>query len=514
MALKDISLTKETTAKAYDDLYSFTDSSYKQVNPPAPYFKNDLKYLIKIYSGICGEDEGLSRIFSNVQKYINIDKTSDNLHSSEAKCIKDILLAIVNYEKSLDDSAATLEQKVNKWLDKIDAQESKRLSPEQQQQNATFVGYSELTTNRRIALTGLKSLFLDLVQGNLPASDCPPENEDDESLFGTLETPIMTHTPYVGDLPKDRIEFNPLYKVLYNILNANSGIVPSLFHDYNNDNVCVRIWKKENDGSFAPNYYVLNKSDIFVNSVVLGSSSVLWLPALENALIEAGIDCFDAEGVAEALLGPNCSKEELQLYCGPLINPEYREDKAYNSIIEIYIKCFFEVYLAYLGTISITKEDDEKFLHIIYALKEVLYALLCCFYTTEDNAKPAMDLLLSKIDDFTKDINSASSPLDLQSKERLSICETAKKLSELFLGESEYHSVPKLYFENLFAEKIALSLLEYEKQEATKQNVDTKLFTLMSDDKFEKLLSNMNVHQLKSANPKHVEALMKKFLSK
>ena len=504
MALRrDYSLTKDIVFEENEDIVYPLHEKYKPSAIQGQYYKAMLKEYIALYKGICGKGEDINKLFDLLGQYAAMDIADpDYSFFNEADNLRNAIYGTTEYNKSLDLLNKELSRMIDGWLSSVD---SKVINPQQRKQELVFIGQAEQILNRRSFLYGSKMILNTLMQGLLQEG-YPEEEKISDSTYSSINLPMMTHIPYVDDLDESELVYNPLIQVLYNIVAVNSYIPISLLHDYDNGNVCVRLWRKEQE-EYVPFYTSVAKSEVYADKIGYANQKSIWPGIIEAAFAGYGIP-ETKEEIVEALLGPNASKYDMERLCGDNIRPADNWSKELNEVIHSYVTCLYDIYSAFLLTCSLVTEDELPYVKLQYGIKECMEMVSSCMGQTLEQAKDVVEGLSNLIAEYRESVASQNSSTTVQ--KRLSVCDTAEELLELYNSDSEYHLQPHSYFEKFLAEKIVKIILSESNKELTQEAIDRKVNDILKDSVFRQETSKMNIHMLKNAGEKFAEHVLAK----
>lgn len=504
MALRrDYSLTKDIDFIKSRDIYALSND-YESVKVPGRNSKRVMQYLLRIYRGCCGEGSEIEKIYDVYDSYSTIEATDlDYMFVSEAELLKNMYTLVNEYNTELDNLNDQLGRKIDSWLATINP---KMLNPEQKQRDVQFVGQVELILNRRVFIHEIKEYMDSLMKGTLKDPGYPSEIPDPNSTAVSLELPVMTHVPQEEDISEDDLSSNNLFQVLYNIVAQDSYVIVNMFRDYDNGNVCLRLWKKEND-KFVPQFFSINKSDVYLEKIGYLNQKAIW-----PGLIEAAVKQLDLPGdklsFAEVILGPEYVNYELGYLIGPNEAPTEEDFEKFNNLVEAYVKCTFDVYSAMLLTNSLVIADEAIYVKLLFGIKELIYSLIACLSLSLDLANDAVNMVKQLILDYQEDVQNRDLLSDPVVRKRLSICDTMKDVLRMLESDEAYHNNPRGYFALTLAEKIAESLLRSSNQDASGETLKEKTKEVLADKAFKRQVSKINIHNLKHSTSKMADAVL------
>lgn len=504
MALRrDYSLTKDIDFYKSKDFYALSDQ-YESPLVPGRNVKAGFKYFVKIYEGVCGAGEEIEKIFSDLHSYAAMDITAaDYIPSAETALLKDMYILIRDYEAEIADLNDQLGRKIDGWLATINP---KTMTPEQRRQDIQFVGQVELVLNRRVFLHEMQEYLNAMMKGCLPEVTYPFESEDPDSSAGSIDLPVMTHIPQEEDIGKDELQDDPLMQLLYNITAKDSYVIMRMFHDYDNGNACVRLWKNQ-DGKYVPQFASVAKSQVYLSRIAYENQKAIWPGLIEAAAAQLGFD-NDKQTLAEAILGPEYERYDKDQLFGPNKMPEVNASEEHNTLVQAYLKCAFNAYQAMLITNSLVIEDEPAYVKLMFGLKELLYAFTTCLGTTFDNVMNSVTVVKQLMADYRKSVEESGRLSEPTVKQRLSICETVDDVVYLLENDCEYHNDPRGYFEQFLAKQIAVVLLNSLKKETSPEAVAAKAADVMADKAFKRASAKLTIHNLKHASAKTAESVL------
>lgn len=497
---KDYSLTKDFNFEEEKEVIEMYDS-YDDVLIPGHYFKSQLLYFLKIYKGSCGEGEEINKVYSALENYARINITDpDFTFADEAEKLRELNQGATEYAKELDILNQQLDTVLDGWMSGI---HSTTLTPEQRAQDLNYVARVEFMFNRRAFAFETNRYTSIIMSGGLDVDD-PEEAYDSEGL-DSIELPVFTHIPVVEDLDQSELAESRLIQILFNIVKQDSYAPMRMLYGCDSGNVIVRLWQKEN-GEDKPCYFSIDKSGVYLDKIGRFRQKTIWPGIVEAAVNQ--FECSD-EDLPYAILGPDLKDFDLDYLLGPIEMPEYDNRKNYNEMVHEYIKCYFDVYTALLGTNSLIIKDTVEYTKLKFALWEMISALSCCFDRTFDVAAPAIELLETYIAGYKKFVQQNPS-FDPMAKKRLLICDTMEDLIKLGNQESPFRKHPRLYFEKSLAARIAKVLLESMKAEITPQSLEEKTEAILNTEAFKKKAAKLNIHMMKTATDKFAASVLAK----
>ena len=279
-----------------------------------------------------------------------------------------------------------------------------------------------------------------------------------------------------------------------------------MFHDYENGDVCVRLWKKEHD-LFVPKFFSINKSDVYFDKIESLNQKAIW-PGLIEAAIKQLNPSGDKLSLAEAILGPEYVNYEPGYLMGPNEAPPEEDFEEFNLIVESYVKCTFDIYSAMLLTNSLVVDDEAVYIKLMFGIKELLYSLIACLSMSLDLANDAVNMVKKLISDYQEDVKKRDLLSDPVVKKRLSICDTLNDVLRLLQSNDAYHNNPRGYFALILAKQIAESLLKSLNIDASEEVLKKKTKAVFADKAFRKQISKMNIHNLKHSTAKMAESVL------
>ena len=504
MALRrDYSLTKDIVFEENEDIVYSLSENYSTSYIQGQYYKEMLKEYITVYRGICGKGEDISKLFDLLSQYASMNISDpDYTYVDEADNLRDAFYGTTEYNKILDKVNEELSRMIDGWLASVNP---KAVNPQQRQQELKLIGQAEQILNRRSFVYDSILILNAMLQGLLEEG-YPEEERIPDSSYGFVNLPMMTHIPFTDDLDETELMYNPLMQVLYNMVAVNSYIPIDMCHDYDNGNVCVRLWRREED-DFIPVYTSVVKSEVYMNKIGYANQKTIWPGIIEAAFENVGLP-DSKEEMVEAILGPAASKYDMKFLCGRNIRPVENWSKELTEAVRSYMRCLYDIYSAFLLTNSLVAEDELPYVKLQYAIKEGMDIIACCLGQTLEQARDAMKGLSEILSEYRESVASQKSSPTVQ--KRLSVCDTAEKLLELFDSDSEFHLHPHIYFEVFLAEKVAKIILSSGNKEMTKEAVNEKLKAVIKDSVFRQEASKMNIHMLKNAGGKLAESVLAK----
>lgn len=497
---KDYSLTKDFNFEEEKEVIEMYDS-YEDVLIPGHYFKSQLLYFLKIYKGSCGEGEEINKVYSALENYARVNITNpDFSFADEAEKLRDLNQGATEYAKELDILNQQLDAVLDGWMGGI---HSTTLTPEQRAQDLNYVTRVEFMFNRRALAFETKRYTSIIMSGGLDVDDS--EWTYGSEGFDSVELPVFTHIPVVEDIDQSELAKSRLMQILFNIVKQDSYVPMRMLYGCDSGNVIVRLWQKE-DGEDKPCYFSIDKSGVYLDKIGCLGQKTIW-----PGIVEAAINQFECSNsdLPYAILGPALKDYDLDYLLGPIEMPEYDNRKSYNEMVHEYIKCYFDIYTALLGTNSLIIKDTVEYTKLKFALWEMINALSCCFDRTFDVATPAVELLKTYITAYKKFVQQNPS-VDPVAKKRLLICDTMEELIKLGNQDSPFRQHPKLYFEKILATRIAKVLLESMKAEITQQSIEEKTDAILNNEVFKRKTAKINIYMMKTANDKFAASVLAK----
>ena len=504
MALRrDYSLTKEIVFEENEDLIYSLYEKYDLPYIQGQYYKDMLWEYITFHKGICGKGEDINELFDLLYRYASIN-VADTYYTyvDEATNLRDAYFGLTKYNMTLDAVNEELSRTIDGWLASAD---TKTINIKQRKQELTIIGQIENIINRRSFVYESIQLIKAMMQGSL-AEGFPEEKDRPDSPYGFLNMPMMTHIPCIDDLNEAELMYSPLIQVLYNVIALNSYVPIDICHDYDNGHVCVRLWRKEQE-KYVPFYASISKYEIYDNKIENYNQKTIWPGIIEAAFEKFGLPKTKEE-IVEAILGPATSQYDMAYLCGENIRPAKNWSDDLTEAIRSYIKCLYDIYSSFLLTYSLLTEDEVPFVKLQYGLKACMDVVACCVGQTLDLAQNAVKGLSELLSEYRESVAAQTTSVTV--RKRLSICDTADSLLELFNCNSEFYLTPHIYFESFLAEKIAKLILSSNSEELTKEAVNEKVRAVITDSDFREAVSKMNIHILKNADEKVTESVLAK----
>ena len=504
MALRrDYSLTKDIVFEENEDVVNFIYEKYEVPYIQGQYYKGMLREYVTFHKGICGKGEDINQQFDLLYEYASINVTDPNYaFVDEADNLRNAFYGLTEYTDTLDIVNEELGRTVDGWLFSANP---KATNPQQRKKELILIGQVEQIINRRSFVYESLRLINAMMQGSL-IEGFPEEEKQPDHPCGFINLPIMIHIPCIDDLDETELLYSPLIQVLYNMVAVNSYIPMQICHDYDNGNVCVRLWRKEQE-EYIPFYASVAKSEVYVDKIGYSSQKTIWPGIIEAAFNELGLP-ETKEEIVEAILGPDTSKYDMAYLCGENIHPAEDWSNELTEAIRSYIRALYDIYSSLLLTSSLLTEDELPFVKLQYGLKACVDAVACCIGQTLELAQNAVRGLSELLSEYRESVASQTTSATVQ--KRLSICDTADRLLELYNSDSDFHLRPHTYFEVFLAEKIAKLILSSTNEELTKEAVNRKMKAVITDSVFRQEVSKMNIHILRTANKNLAESVLAK----
>ena len=489
--------------------YSF-DRNYKTMQIPGHEIRNIFLYQGFYDKASCGEGEGIDEIFANAANFAtNVLDSENYTFSEEAAFLKELLVAIKCYKFELDELREAVSRITEEWVSKVNPRE---MTKEQRQQEMNYVGHEEIVRKREEVTNRLEKYILNLMNGELSDAGMPSEKPDIQSLFDSVDLPIMTHMPKVGDIGKKELESSPLYQVLYNIVAKDVYAIVSLFHDYNNGNVCVRLWKKEGE-SYSPCFCSIKKTDVYMEHIGYGTERAFW-PGLIKAAADQLEVPNDKRILAEAILGPELKNHDIDYIVGRNLPVAVYEPRDYDGPESEYARGLFETYIVLQSNGSLFVKDNKEYHIVKIAIRELIDALFSCFDGDLERALPSCEYLKEKIAEYEEYAKTATMAEGAVAKKRVAVLNTLSILLNFMSGDSPYKNNPREYFERNFTTKTAEHLLNSYHKDVTAESLKAMTEKLYSNKAYRSSINKLSMHMLNAAPQSLIDKMVKALIEK